>query len=316
MEKQTKVEQIKKKISETKENISKKVEIKKKKEVTKPIVTSRILFVSVLDKILLVSLLLILVGNVLSLFRGMPFNWFIYSMISLVITYLILNWFYKCAIRTMLCLTNTQVYREMYYPFFRAETSIPLEKITKVDALDFFWIFRVIIIHQYNHLPLFFWTWNNHEFKDKLDELIIKNDESVENEFKNRNIISRASLKWLKWFGIALATLIIIYYVFTFISGLFSIERKISGTYGYEDVSFKLNKNGSCDLSNLKDSDDMRITECTWEYYDETNIVEVEYDYEYKSWGSRWYDSSSSIDFEYNKDAKTLTIGNTVYTKK
>lgn len=316
MEKQTKAELIKKKISETKNTISKKVEIKKNKKMTKPIVTSRILFVSVLDKILLVSLLLILIGNVLSLFKGMPFKFFIISIILLVITYFIVNWFYKCAIKTMLCLTSTQVYREIYYPFFRSETSIPLEKITKVDTFDLFWIFRVIVIHQYNHLPLIFWTWNNHEFKDKLDDLIIKNDENIENEFKNRNIISRASIKWLKWVAAGIVTLIIIHYIFTFITSLFSIERRISGTYGYEATSFKLNKDKTCDLSNLKNSDDMEVTDCKWTYYDSLNKVEIEYDYKYKSWGSRWYNSSSSMDLEYNKSEKTLIFGNTIYTKK
>ena len=40
------------------------------------------------------------------------------------ILYLFLNWLYKCAAKTMLCLTNNEVYLEMHAPFVKNETSI------------------------------------------------------------------------------------------------------------------------------------------------------------------------------------------------
>ena len=88
--------------------------------------------------------------------------------------YLLLNWFYKCAAKTMLCLTKNEVYKEIYIPFKRTESSIPLNKITKVTTHEVFWIFRTIVIHQYGKLPVIFFTWNNQEFKELLNKILQK----------------------------------------------------------------------------------------------------------------------------------------------
>ncbi len=307
---------LKEKVKSTKEKISSKVAISEDTStIVKPLVTCRILFVSALDKIYLVILLLQLVGIVLSLLRGMPFTMFLASLVGLVIEYLLLNWFYKCAIKTMLCVTDKEVYKESYIPFKRTETSIPLNKITKVTTIDIIWIFRLVIIHQYNHIPMFFWTWNSHEFKDVLSKKIGCETTKVENEFKTRGIISKKSLNWLKWVAIVLVAIIILYYVWTGIASLFSPARKVPGTYVNDTYSFVLNRNNTCDLSNM--DSDVEVTKCEWEYDEDYNEVEIDYDYKYKySWSSTYYEDSSSFTFDYDKDAKTLTYAGTVYTKK
>ena len=137
----------------------------------KPIVTSRLLFISALDKIYLVILGLTLLSLTIINFSGRissPYYNFwgrvgieVIILIGLFILYLFLNWFYKCAVKTVLCLTEKQVYKEKYIPFKRTETSIPLNRITKVSTHTAFWIFRVIIIHQYHQFPMFFFPWNH-----------------------------------------------------------------------------------------------------------------------------------------------------------
>ena len=148
--------------------------MKKEKESKKQkaLVTSRVLFISVLDKIYLVLLGLIFLGGTISIFKGnissLSYSFWgkvgkeLIFLVILFLIYLLMNWFYKCAVKTMLCLTENEVYKEAYVPFKRAETSIPLNKITSVSTINFFWIFRSIIIHQYHQFPLVFMTWNNH----------------------------------------------------------------------------------------------------------------------------------------------------------
>lgn len=130
----------------------------------KALVTSRVLFVSILDKIYLLSLAIIFVSmtysNLSTYYGSYPF-WEkmsnqLFIFIFLVILYFIFNWFYKCAIKTMLCVTKKEVYGEIYFPFIKIEKNIPLNKITKVSTYNYFWIFRVLVIYQYNKLPLIF----------------------------------------------------------------------------------------------------------------------------------------------------------------
>lgn len=305
-----KFDSLKEKLNEKKEEISKKVSLKKDVKTEKALVTSRILFVSVLDKIYLVTLVCYLVFALTMLNFGV--GAFFVGLISLVVLYFILNWFYKCSIKTMLCLTNKRVYMEYYAPFFYRETSIPVNRITKVDTIDVFWIFRVIIIHQYNHLPLVFPTWNNHQFKDKLDEMITTENTKVENEFKSRNILSKSSLKWLKWVGIVVAVIAVISIFVGLIKSLNNPEKKVAGSYTAGDYSISFdydsNSDNQCDIDSLTDYLDRdKIVGCTWYLDEEYNEVVVEYEYEYKLFYST-YTSERTVRFDWDKSEKTLTI--------
>ena len=97
----------------------------------RPIVTSRVLFISVLDKIYLIALGLSLLSLTIVNFMGpvaSPLYGFwirvgreLLILLGLFVTYLICNWFYKCAVKTVLCLTEKQVHQEVYIPFYKWE---------------------------------------------------------------------------------------------------------------------------------------------------------------------------------------------------
>lgn len=307
----------KEEVKEVKEEVN--VEPKEKK--MKALVTSRLLFISVLDKIYLVVLLLMFVsltwsnfaGDISSLYYGF---WArvgreILVIIFMVIFYFILNWVYKCAAKTMLCVTKNEVYKEEYIPFKRSETSIPLNKITGVSTINVFWIFRVLIIHQYGKLPMIFPTWNNHEFKDKLNELITSDKEKVENEFEDKNIIPKDKLKYLKYVGIVLAGIIALIGVIKFFNYMFSAESRVVGTYTYNDNSIVLNKDGSCNIDDIEEA----VTECTWTYYKEGKTVTVNYEYLKYSYYYGSYSSYDTLYLEYDSSNKTLTYNDEVYKK-
>jgi len=104
----------------------------------KALVTSRLLFISVLDKIYLVILLVTFGIYTWINFSGdlSDLNYGFWSRVGYEIViififfifYFLLNWFYKCAAKTMICLTKNEVYKEEYVPFKRSEISIPLNK--------------------------------------------------------------------------------------------------------------------------------------------------------------------------------------------
>lgn len=297
-----------------------KEELKEVKQI-KALVTSRLLFISVLDKIYLVVLLLMLVlltynnfaGDISSVSYGFwsRVGYEIIILISMVICYFIFNWFYKCAGKTMLCLTENEVYKETYVPFKRTETSIPLNKITAVTTHNVFWIFRLIIIHQYSKLPMIFFTWNNQEFKDKLNELIIQDKEKIENEYEDKNIISKDKYKYLKYLGITLAGVICLVGIVRFFNFVFSPEKKVAGTYTYNSNEIILNKDGNCVIDDIVDD----VTDCSWSYNKDSKEVNVDYEYSYYSY---YYGSSTRHDnlyLEYDSSKKTLKYENTVYTK-
>ncbi len=296
---------------------------KEEKEVKtqKALVTSRVLFISVLDKIYLVILGVMGIVGTFNIFRGsissLKYGFFgrvgkeILFLIILGIMYFILNWFYKCAVKTMLCLTKNEVYKEHYIPFKRTELSIPLNKITRVTTVNVFWIFRTLIIHQYHHLPLVFMTWNNQEFKDKLNELITSDTEKVENEFKNRNIITEEMYKYLEYVGLALAGLIVLLGVVRFFTYMFSGERKMVGTYTYENSKVILNKNGSCELIGLVEN----VQSCSWDYDKSDKEVSISYEYQYSRSYGRINTNIGGKTFKYNKEDKSLEVNGTKFTK-
>ena len=288
----------------------------------KALVTSRLLFISALDKIYLVILLLTFVGLTLGNFVGdvsdlnygfwARVGYEIVIIIMMVIFYLFLNWFYKCAAKTMICLNNNEVYKEEYVPFKRSETSIPLNKITGVTTFNFFWIFRFLIIHQYGKLPIVFPTWTNQVFKDKLNELITSDKEKVENEFEDKNIIGKDKLKFLKYFGIALLGIICLLGVVRFFNYAFSVEGKIAGTYSHNDSEIVLNKDGSCYVGDIVDED---IDVCSWTYDDEDSSISIRYEYSRYSYYYGYYNDYDYLFVDYDAKNKTLTYDDEVYKK-
>lgn len=300
------------------EKAAKKEELKQKKA----LVTSRVLFVSVLDKIYLVILLLTFAGLTYNNFMGdiasSYYNFWarvgleIVIIIGVFIYYLFLNWLYRCVAKTMLCLTETEVYKEQYVPFKRSEISIPLNKITGVSTLNVFWIFRSVTIHQYGRLPMVFFTWNNQEFKDKLNELITKNKEKVENKHKSKNLIAKENLKYVLFGGIGLAGLIFIIGMIRLFCVIFSPENKIPGTYRYSDNEIVLKSNGTCELEGIEDN----VTSCNWEYYEYSESIKLDYTYNYYSYYYGYTKTSENTEYvEYDAKNQTLTLDGDVYKK-
>lgn len=286
----------------------------------KALVTSRVLFISVLDKIYLVVLLLMFIGATLANFSGdissISYGFWgrIGSEILIVlgtgIWYLIFNWFFKCAVKTILCLTDQEVYLEKYYPLRRSETTIPINKITGVTTYQFFWIFRSIIIHQYHRFPIVFFTWNNQEFKDKLEELMTKTSDKVQNEYEDKNIISKDQYKYLKYVGMALAALMVLIGVVRFFAYITSSERKVAGTYTYNSESITLKSNGSCSLGIIDD-----VKDCSWTYRKDDHEIYVTYTYEYQSYYYGTRTAQSSLYLKYNVDEKTISYQGNTYRK-
>lgn len=313
-----KASKVKAKVENVAEKIKEKIEDKNVRKKTKPLVVSRVLFISALDKIYMVMLLIMLFGATYGVFAGdiSSLNYGFWKrlleeigiIIGMIIIYLIFNWFYKCAAKTMLCLTENEVYKEAYWPFKRSETSIPLNKITGITTYNLFWIFRTIIIHQYGKLPIIFMTWNNQEFKNKLTELITTEKNDIENEYENRNIINKNSMKHLKWIGYILIGLIVLIGFIRIINYVFNPERKLAGTYNNSDKSIVLHKNGICNIDDLKS----KVESCNW-YYDE-EYSKVRINYEYYGWSS-YYTLTGDLSLEFNKDDKTLTYNNQTFKK-
>lgn len=309
-----------KKESVKKEKVEKRVKEQVEVKKQKAIITSRVLFISVLDKIYLVILGLMFLVGTFSIFNGQIGNlsygfWArvgreILFLIVLFIVYLFMNWFYKCAVKTMLCLTKNEVYKEHYVPFKRSETSIPLGKITGVSTINIFWIFRCVVIHQYHKLPMVFFTWTNQEFKDSLNELITTDKESIENEFENRNIVTENMYKYIAYIGMALAVVIVLLGIVRFFTYMFNGERKIAGTYTYENNKILLSKNGHCSIEVLIEN----VTDCTWNYDSNSKEVNVNYEYEYSYYYSRYTSSSTgNLTLKYND--KTLEYKDMKFTK-
>lgn len=287
-----------------KEKIKKtKIEVEKEKS----LITSRVLFISVLDKIFLVLLGILLILGTFNNFNGpigsLSYGFlgrvgsYIIFLIEILIIYLILNWLYKCALKTMLCLTKNEVYKESFVPFKRKETSIPLNKITGVSSINLFWIIRCVVIHQYQKLPLIFFTWTNQEFKDKLNELITTDKNHVENDYENRNIINLEMVKYLKYVGILLVGVIALLGIVRFFMYTFNSERKLAGVYKYDNYIVELKKNGRCNLTGFNSN----INKCTWVFNKDNREVKVIYEYDY-NYGYYKGTSSDSITLKYNDD--------------
>lgn len=318
-----------KNVKEKAKGIAKKVELDDNdKKVIKPLVTCRVLFISVLDKLLLIFLLLYLAIGTVAVFAGnlssLNYGFFarlityVLFLIGFVITYFFWNWLYRCAAKTMLCLTENEVYFEHYIPFKRTEKSIPLNKITKVSAIDIFWIFRVVIIHQYMQMPKVFWTWNNHEFKDKLNELITTDAGKVENEFESKNILPKNCGLLLIIVGGIIAAIILLVGVGRFIGYMSNPARSLGGTYVNEGHKIVLRKDGSCIIDEEIVGED-KIVDCDWSYYDYSETVSINYEYEYTSgyYYTYTYTANSTYSLKIvDKNTLKEAYGDTTFKKE
>lgn len=299
------------KAKELKEKDEEETNVKKKEA----LVTCRILFITILDKIILIFLAILFIFQTYSVFHGdmssLSYGFFhrllseLWVILGTFITYLIYNWIYKCMAKTMLCLTDSQIYYEKYIPLYRWEGTIPLNKVTAVQSYKFLWIFRAVVIWQYMHLPKIFWTWNAQQFKDKAEELLTKADYKVKNEFESRNIINKGQYKYVLYAAILLVAIILFLGVVRFFSYMFSDERNIQGTYSNESQSLILEKDGSCSIQ-LKNVSSIR---CTWEY--NADSKQIIFKYAYKGYGSNEYESS--LYTSYSK--KVITYNNTEFKK-
>lgn len=295
------------------------MEKEKKRNEIKPLITSRVLFISVLDKIYLVFLIIMFIalscanfaGDISSIHYGFwaKLGKEILIIILTFIIYLLLNWFYKCAVKTVLCLTENEVYKEKYVPLKRSEMSIPLNKITAVSSHKILWIFRFIIIHQYNRFPMIFFTWNNQEFKDKLNELITNDKEKIENKYEDKDLIVKDNYKYVGYALGVIVAIILLIGVIRFFCFIFSDERKIAGTYLNGTNTIVLNKDGSCDINDIVE----KVTKCNWSYQKDNNDIIV--DYEYKAGYYYYYDSVSQLTLDYNPKDKTIEYYGDVFKK-
>ena len=288
----------------------------------KPLITSRVLFISALDKIYLIILGLTLLSLTIINFSGDISSRYygfwprvgreIVILIIIFILYLILNWFYKCAVKTVLCLTEKQVYKEKYIPFKRTETSIPLNKITKVSTHTAFWIFRCIIIHQYHQLPMIFFTWNHQEFKDKLNELITAEKEKVENVYEDKNIIPKDKWKVLMWIGIVLVGIITLIGIVKLFNVIFTKPIDVTGTYTYISDSIIIKEDGTCNIDDIIYDD---VNECTWRFNEETLSIIVDYEYEDYSYYYGYTTEEDTLYLRYDPDMDTIIYEYDTYTK-
>ena len=303
------------KTKEIKEKEEKENNSIKKKEAY---VTCRILFISILDKLMLIALCLEFVIATYGNFRGdmssLTYGFWsrvageIGILIGLAITYFFMNWLYKCAAKTMLCVADGEIYYEKYIPFVRWEGTIPLNKVTAVQSYKFLWIFRAVVIFQYMHLPKIFWTWNAQQFKDKVEELVTKNDYKVKNQFESRNIINKNQYKYLAIVGGLLVAIIVFLGVVRFFSYMFSDERNLQGNYVNGRESIILNKDGTCSIR----LDNINSVKCDWKYNSDLKEVSFQYTYESKFYGS----TSQYEGYMYASYAKkTLNYNGTEFKK-
>ncbi len=289
--------------------------MEKERKQKKALVTSRVLFYTVLDKIYVITFAFAFIyGLIFGLVNknkslGGVFGYYATFIISMVLLALLLNWVYKCVTKTMLCITEDEVYKEAYAPLKRSEMSIPLNKITSVTTFNFFWIFRSIIIFQYHQLPVVFFTWTNQEFKDKFDELVNKRKEEIVNEFEDKNMISFIDKKLYPIIGAVLGGLVVLFLIIAIIMSFIDPASKVAGTYTSDAGEVKLGKDKSCSVPGVEN-----MTKCSWSYDETSNIVTVNYSYEVKSYYGTARETDRTQTYTYSD--KTLSSGSKVYTRK
>lgn len=282
--------------------------------------TCRVLFYTVFDKIFLLILFLGFIACTYLNFRGDVFSgtygYFrrIFYELGIIFSFGILsfifNWIYNCLVKTMLCVTPEMIYKEAYFPFWRKEVTIPLRHVTSVSTVNFLWIFRSVIIHQYHHLPMIFFTWNNERFKNRVDELMGTNT-SITNAYQDRGIFQRRDLPIIKWMFILLVMFLLVLGIVHLFGYLFSTERSISGTYENGNQYIKLKVNKTCDIKVNRIRD---LLTCTWEYDEDHQTIEIQYEYTKNNYFGNEYNKKDTMIVGY-KD-KVITYNSNEYQKK
>lgn len=243
------------------------------------LVTCRLLFSSFLDKILLILLLIGFIITSFLVFKGNIFHGFygfwgrVLKEIGVIllfgVIYFICNILYHYAIRSMLCLTRNQIYKECYLPFVRRKISIPLEHVTCISTVNFFFIFRSIVIHRYHQLPMIYFTWNNMKFKNKFMELKGENG-PITNYYDDTALLAPRYHRFVKWFFTVFFMILVIIGVFHFFGYIFSKERSLAGTYQNKKNSIVLQKDGHCKIRVEKAT--IEADDCTWSIVDDQEI--------------------------------------------
>ncbi len=281
--------------------------------------TFRLLFSSVMDKVFLFCLMIGFVvvsfynfkGNIFGLSYGYWIRFlkeFLIVIIFLILS-LLCNWLYKCIIKTMICVTNNSITREVYFPFWKIETSIPIQHITSVSSFSFFLIIRGVVINQYNRFPILFFTWNHQLLKSKLDKLL-HNDSIDYNGAAHKTIFRRKYYPVLRWFFLISVMMIILLGIVRFFGYISNSERKISGTYIKGNQSIKLMDNGECLLRLLNIT---KLKKCKWQYNEKKHTIRINYEFSKKNYYGDLYESKDSITVGYKDD---LLIYNGVEYKK
>ncbi len=294
--------------------------IDRKRTISKDGYTCRLLFSSLVDKILLILLLLAFIYFTYIIFKGSLLAasygfWFrflkeIGLLFCLLIAYIICNWLYICIIKSSLTVTKDGVYKEFYFPFYKKEDFIPLEHITSVSLINFIWIFRGVFIHRYNHIPVFFPTWNNQKFKDRLIE-VMGNNSSINNSNNNKSLLQEGHLPVLQWITILFIFIIFVLGMIHFFGYMFSNERKLSGTYSKGTQKITLKANGTCELriSKIKN-----IRKCTWTINREDKTIDINYEYMKNNYYGEAYKTTGSSTVKY--DNKSIQYDGIDFNKK
>ena len=281
--------------------------------------TCRLLFSSLMDKILLIVLLIGFIyltyinfkGSLLSASYGFWFRFLKELAILglLLIFYIIFNWLYRCIIKTSLSVTKDGVYKEFYFPFYKKEVFIPLEHITSVSLVNFIWIFRGVFIHRYNHIPVFFPTWNNEKFKDRLVEVMGNNPNNKSNT--NKSLLQEAHLPVLQWISLLFIFIIFVIGMIHLFGYIFSNERKLSGTYMKGTQKIILKANGTC---NLRINKIKNLRKCSWTINREDKTININYEYMKNNYYGEAYKAKQTTTVKY--DSKSILYDGIAYNKK
>ncbi|MBP5678607.1 MAG: hypothetical protein J6X28_02110 [Bacilli bacterium] len=297
----------------------KKVEKKEKTEKRGAVVTCRVLFYSVYHKIFLFLLFFGFVGTTIFNFKGNIFSstygyWIrVLIEVGIIIGFILLsflfNWFYHCIVKTMLCITRGGIYKETYFPFGKKETTIPFRHVTSVSALTILWIFRAVVIFQYRHMPLVFFTWNHEKFKRKIDE-ILGQDTSVSNSYENKSLFQERYIPFLQWMFIILGMILFLLGIVHLFGYISSHEASMSGKYQNGSQYILLKSNQTCDVKVNRIHD---LLHCTWAYDEDDQTIVIQYEYSKDNYFGTSYNKKDKMVVGYKE--KTLTYNGVEYTK-
>ena len=284
------------------------------------VITCRLLFSSFIDKILLLLLVVGFIAITIINFKGNIFSinygfWMrVLNEVLLILIFVVLsficNWLYKCIINTTLSLTRGAIYIERYLPFWKKTTSIPLRHVTSIGTINLFYIFRGVIIRQYGHLPIIFYTWNNDKFKLRVDEMIGYDHLNVVHN-QNKSMFQREYFPIFEWTMIILVMVIAVLGIAHLFGYIFSNERQMSGTYLKGNQKIVLKMDGSCDLRlpGIKD-----IKTCEWIFNNSDELIVIKYEFSKKNYYGDEYETKDKIMVGYKNDA--LIYNGVEYLKK